>query len=178
VGTLSQGSALLHPGLLSAAPNRADFHRSCRPSQATGESAQRPGERATAFTKLQTSRDLAYSAIRNYSKIAQNRLNSPFLQRLRRPMCGKSLTFRTGHPPWRGCAPPNGAQPPEYSIASGKAQPFRTSSGTAVDLPHARLESLAVGIRNSICEMQYQAGLGSFRLVGLLFLLDKNSIYM
>ena len=56
-----------------------------------------------------------------YCDISQNRL-SPFLQRLRRPMCGKSLTFRTRHSAWRGCAPAKWGAAPEYSIASGKAQ--------------------------------------------------------
>jgi len=44
-------------------------------------------------------------AIRDYNNVSQNRLSSPFLERLRRPMGGKSLTLRTAHPSWRGCAP-------------------------------------------------------------------------
>ena len=47
---------------------------------------------------------------------AEDQLNSSSLQRLRRPMCGKSLTFRSGHSPSRAAPRPCGAQPQNLAL--------------------------------------------------------------
>src|SRR2546426_12109504 len=64
-------------------------------------------------------------------------------------MCGKSLTFRTGHLLWRA-APAKWGVAPEHRMTNGKAQPFRTSGGEAAGLLQVRFESSRSQLAHSL----------------------------